>query len=97
MPNDNTPIAIGDMVMIVRGRPCCNVASELGKTFVVEAIRNYPARCTVCGHRRVDTFYLYFRGEEVYAYHRYELKRIPPLEESTCQETAKETHSLLET
>ena len=44
------PIKVGDLVIVVRGNPCCGQSSILGKIFYVAEIDTvYGSTCTFCG------------------------------------------------
>ena len=44
------PIKVGDLVMVVRGNPCCGQSYSLGKIFCVAEIDTvYGSTCTFCG------------------------------------------------
>lgn len=39
----------GDLVMIVRPKPCCGYSGTLGQSFEVLALKNDDGRCFHCG------------------------------------------------
>lgn len=49
-----TPIKPGDLVMIVRGTPCCGATrGHLGIPFIVGNVEDCLVRCTHCGSERM--------------------------------------------
>lgn len=43
------PIQAGDLVMLVRGMPCCGAAEKLGHVFVVSSVEVLASTCGTCG------------------------------------------------
>jgi len=75
---NNKPISVGDMVMVVKRKPCCG-QGYLGFPFVVKAIICFQvAVCMHCGDRHIDDYALDEKGD-VYLMSR--LQRIPPVAE----------------
>jgi hypothetical protein len=54
------PIKVGDEVVVAVPTPCCGNAENVGRVFVVQAIRrNDPSPCFCCGTLRAgDTLTL---------------------------------------
>ena len=78
---DMKPIAVGDLVQIVRQRKCCPEETRWGFTFIVESIQHSESwRCSHCGMTmQADTVAWGGGPKSGAALSR--LKRIPPLEE----------------
>lgn len=65
----------GDLVMVVKPKPCCGNGA-LGFVFVVERIGRFPGACDDCGHRSTALAAAFGEDEAVYVFR---LKRIDPL------------------
>ena len=46
----------GDLVMVVRGTPCCGGVKDLGLTFTVNKTYKSQAICAKCGSRLTSRF-----------------------------------------
>ncbi len=44
----NSAIKVGDLVMVVRGMPCCGISKTLGKPFIVAGIKTNTLPCCFC-------------------------------------------------
>lgn len=79
--NAERPIAVGDLVQVVRPRPCCPEKSRLGGTFTVTAIRDGAwLECAFC-HKVADADTAELSAFPGRWIERFRLKRIPPLDE----------------
>lgn len=83
-------IKVGDMVMVVRGMPCCGATGRhMGHTFVVSAVKPQDVgNCSYCGHffEIVPTA----RDESFKPCPIYRLKRIDPPALDETLETSRE-------
>lgn len=73
------PISVGDLVQVIKPRPCCGLPDTLGRILTVTRVAKKFLRCTSCGERRpnVNAFLL----SDNLSYEALRLKRIPPLSE----------------
>lgn len=78
------PIAVGDLVQIVKPSPCCNSSTAVGHTFVVNRIDSSPSMCKHCGENIFGASAVKPNG---YWTLLSRLKRIPPLSELEGQRT----------
>ncbi len=72
-------IRVGDLVVVVKGHPCCGNAEFVGKLFKVEQIGTFECECHDCG--RV------FSSETVFSSWSFRelgslVKKIKPLDEN---------------
>lgn len=80
------PIAVGDLVVIVRPRECgCTTA--IGRVFRVSGLITDFHHCKNCGHKTWPRKYLLATGFEDHGYSLNRLKRIPPLDELESAKT----------
>ena len=81
------PIQLGDLVQVIKRKPCCG-NGHLGFPFIVyKIIRFQVAECMHCHDRHIDDYALDEQGD-LYLMSR--LKRIPPPSELVTV-TIKET------
>lgn len=73
------PIKVGDLVQIVKPKPCCG-GGTLGFYFFVEAIEPSDGCCTDCGAFLFDKLAALVPGEPG-SVAVYRLRRVPPLSE----------------
>lgn len=71
----NKPISVGDMVMVVRRKPCCG-AGNLGFAFIVKKVHTTIGHCMHCGDRHESTFAVDESGE---IFRMSRLQKIPPI------------------
>jgi len=85
----NKPISVGDLVVVVKPKPCCGQGA-LGMVFRVTAILTTPTRCLFCKTR--NPLLLVAKGEADGLFVRFSrLKRIPPLVDlESTEETIRE-------
>ena len=76
------PIAVGDLVQVVRPTPCCGNENNLSRIFVVEAIGRFGDFCMYCGRRvRLVSAQGLVGAGTTNSVRLSRLKRIPPLDE----------------
>lgn len=81
-------ISIGDLVMVIRRKPCCD-GGLLGFPFKVAKIGFLMAVCQDCGDRHIDWYALDEAGD---IYRMSRLQKIPPITKEatvTIKETVK--------
>jgi hypothetical protein len=80
----------GDMVMVVRGQPCCGKGSSFGKVFVADDIEFWPhsASCVFCNTLvNPDGVLVAYEKHADRGYAVYRLKKIsPPALDETINE-----------
>lgn len=94
MPRDceGNPLAVGDIVVVIRGRPCCGYAKRVGKVFEIEClVVNRIAECGTCFAAVPGDFAIAGPGPGQ-GFHSSEIKLIPKpenLAETTTNATDK--------
>ena len=87
------PIAVGDLVQIVKPMLCCGRLSNQDIIFQVSDIQLVHGKCTQCGFKTLNGIGAYGKSGGLPTDVR-RLKRIPPLEElesTKTDEPVKET------
>jgi hypothetical protein len=86
----NSPIKVGDLVQVVRGKPCCGyIGPKTGTYFIVTAIVNRGIKaCPNCHKESVFIKLLDGSGQKGWRIERCE--RIPPLAELEQAEDKEE-------
>lgn len=99
MKTDNEPIVKGDLVVVIRGTPCCNNTRHLGKIFTVAGIMtNGDTKCSRCFKNLGDIDILCTERINNYAagFARSMLKKVKPLSELESFEVTEEIGSPVE-
>lgn len=73
------PIRVGDLVMIVKSQPCCNLAGSVGLIFTVLKIGKERTYCSACSKISFD---IMVYGEDDIPCFLSRVKKIPPLSET---------------
>jgi hypothetical protein len=68
-------IKAGDLVMVVRGAPCCGATKFLGMPFKVFDVRTKEAQCNICGKGGIWPIVCV---DKTYAFHMSEVIKIDP-------------------
>lgn len=71
-------IKAGDLVVVIRARPCCGVGNHVGRPYRVVALDRYVGQCSECG-APVD--YTRARSPVDVGYNVARLQKIGPLTE----------------
>lgn len=94
MKTDNEPIVKGDLVVVIRGTPCCNNTRHLGKIFTVAGIMtNGDTKCSRCFKNLGDIDILCTERINNHAagFARSMLKKVKPLSELESYEVKEES------
>lgn len=74
------PIAVGDLVMVVKPTECCGVFSPKAHIFVVARIKPSYWRCVHCGRSGFGESMAWL-DDNTQCFAVFRLKRIPPISE----------------
>jgi len=72
-------IKAGDLVMVVKPKPCCGRTGAIGRTYTVSLIETCEAGCGACGKSLRITMVSGLNHDEGFCITQ--LKKIPPLTE----------------
>ena len=81
------PIAVGDLVVVVKATHCCGSLKNVGRVFRVLEFRSYDGKCAACGIAGDRSMLAFARPKPSNGYSLFRLKRIPPLGELEGERT----------
>lgn len=81
---------VGDMVMVVNNKTCCNSAKKIGEIHIIKSYRVGSYICSDC-NKRMDSPSIFY-SDEYFVIEESRLKLIPPLNELEEIETTKHLH-----
>ena len=83
-------IKVGDLVVVVRGAPCCGNTQHLGLVFRVAVIFPLEGHCNHCGEEPPPQYGADYELESDSGFSLSTLKRIPPLSELEGERTQED-------